>query len=419
MKTLLIFVYNFFLSLVYIVTFPYILFKRLTSKKEWDERFGNYRFDYSRDKESIWVHGASVGEITAASKLSLSIKKEFPNRRVIVSSMTITGKERAKKLMQRLDHFILLPFDFYPLISRGISKINPGTLILVETEIWPSMLYITKRRGTKVVLANGRISDGTYRRYLLLKPFISGLLGQIDLIFPKSYDEERKFLMLGVSQKKIKMLGSLKSDNSQPEAMSKEILNIPQDKKVVVAGSIRKGEEEIIIKVLKNLQKTFKNIYFVIAPRHLNRVGDIEIRLQKEDLIYRKRTENGVYKGENVLILDTIGELREVYSIANVAFVGGTLLPYGGHNLIEPAVFGVPILFGPHVNNTKKCAQELLEAKGGIIVKDEKELYDAISELLNHPEKSEQIGKNARDYLTGKEGVVENYLITFRNKGVL
>ncbi len=410
MNLIFIFFYNLLWAIVYILTFPYILFKRNTASREWDERFGNYTFDYSGGNKCIWIHGASLGEIAAASSLAMRIKQKFPEQRIIISSMTVTGKERAMKIMKGMNNFVLFPFDFFPLIRNGIERINPKTLILIETEIWPSLIFLCRRRRIKIVLANARLSDTTYKRYLLLRYFSQRLFNQIDIFFPNSRSEEKKFLKLGIEETKIKMTGSLKLDNSHPVPLTRNFLSIPAYKFVIVAGSVRKGEEEIIIRVFKSLKERFDDIYLIIAPRHLNRVNEIEKILRKENLEYRKRTEKITDNEANVLILNTIGELRNVYSIADIAFVGGTLLPYGGHNLIEPAFFGVPILFGPYVNNTKETAKELVKTESAIIVKDEEDFKKVITYLLNHPMERKTMGTNSKDYIRKKRGVVDNYI---------
>ena len=419
MKIILIFFYNLVWAIVYILSFPYTIFKRLTSPREWEERLGHYPFDYSGKDTCIWIHGASLGEITAASHLAMRIKEKFPDKRIVISSMTVSGKERAMKIMKGLNNFVLLPFDFFPLVRNGIRRINPETLILIETEIWPSLIFICRRRGIKIVLANGRLSDRTFKRYLHMKSLSQRLFNQIDIFFPKSKDEEQKFLKLGIKKAKINIVGSLKSDNSHPVPFTRSFLSIPSHKSVIVAGSVRKGEEEIIIRIFKALREDFNETYLIIAPRHLNRVSEIENILRKENLKYMKRTGKNSYNEEDVLILDTMGELRNVYSVADIAFVGGTLLPYGGHNLVEPAFFGVPILFGPYISNTKECALELVKSDSAIVVKNERDFKKSISYLLNHPRRRKKMGENSRNYLKQKRGVVDNYIEALKKDAIL
>jgi 3-deoxy-D-manno-octulosonic-acid transferase len=410
--------YNGFWLIVYILTLPYVWFKRKKSPAEWEERMGNYDFDYWQDEKSIWIHGASMGEITAASRLVMRIKEKFPSRRIIVSAMTLTGKERAKRIMKGTDNFIIMAFDFFPLVKKAIRKVNPKTLILVETEVWPSLIYICKSMGIKIVLINGRISDRTYRRYLNIKYISRCFFNQIDLLLPQNRSEQNKFLKLGVGRKKIKLIGPLKSDNSNTTAIKRSSLSIPEHKSVIVAGSVRKGEEQIIIRAFANLRKKLNDVYLVIAPRHLNRVYEIENLLMKKEIPYRKRNEQDGYNNEDVLILNTMGELRNVYSIANIAFVGGTLLPYGGHNLLEPAFSGVPVIFGQYVNNTKEIARELIASNSAKMVKGEKELEEIFSYLLTHPAKRKAMGKNSEYFIENRRGIVDKYLQFLADNGI-
>lgn len=419
MNVIFMFFYNLLWGVVYIIMFPYTIFKRITSSFEWRERMGVYSFNSSQDEKCIWIHGASLGEITAASQLAMRIREKFPKKRIVISSMTVSGKERAMKIIKGINNFVLLPFDFFPLIRNAIRRINPDTLILIETEIWPTLIFLCRRRGVKIVLANGRLSDKTFKRYLRLRYMSQQLFNQIDVIFSQSNGEAHKFLRLGMSKTKVRVTGSLKSDNSHPEILTKELLSIPSHKSVIVAGSVRKGEEEIIIKVFKSVKEELNETFLIIAPRHLNRVSEIENILRRENLRYMKRAEKSSYNGETVLILDTMGELRSVYSVADIAFVGGTLLPYGGHNLIEPAYFGVPILFGPYINNTRETAKELLESDSAISIKNGKDFKEVIKYLLNHPSRRKKMGENSRNYLKQKRGVVDNYIKSLEENAII
>ncbi len=419
MKTILIIFYNILWTFIYVLTLPYTYVKRKTAPAEWRERMGIYPFDYSNRKGCIWIHGASLGEITAASKLALQIKKKFPSNRIIVSAMTVTGKEHAAEIMEGIDEFVLLPFDYLPIMNRGIERINPRTLILIETEIWPSLVFICRKKKVKIVLANARLSDATYKRYLRFKCFSKRLFNQIDTFFPKSDNEKEKFLRLGVHQKKIGVVGSLKMENSITRPFTRNELGIPPQKTVIVAGSVRKGEEEMVIRAFKVLRENANDSYLIIAPRHMNRVGEIESILAREGLSFLKRTEKVSYNGEHVLILDTIGELRSIYSVADIAFVGGTLLPYGGHNLLEPAFFGVPTVFGPHTNNARTDALDLIETKSALLVKNEKELQKTLLNLLKNTEMRKEMGKNSRNYIEQKRGVVDAYIAILKKNGFI
>lgn len=419
MGTALILVYNFFWLILYVITLPYTLYERRKHPGEWRERMGRYPFDFSREKRTIWVHGASLGEIEAAGQLVQRLRKKYPRRRIVVSAMTVTGKERACEIMRDERTFVLMPFDFLPLMRAAIRSINPGTLILIESEIWPSLLYLTRKMRVKVVLGNARLSDRTFRRYCRFGAMSRWLFDQIDLYIPKNEAEREKFVQLGVGREKIRLTGCLKSENGMQPPLARKALFIPMNKLVVVAGSVRKGEEEMVIGAFKNARKTHRNGYLIIAPRHLNRVSEIESILAREKLQYLKRTQKRSYDGEQVMILDTVGELRSVYSVADVAFVGGTLLPYGGHNPLEPAYFGVPILFGPHVDNIRTDVAELLGLRCAIMVKNGDEFADAVCSLFSDPERRKMMGRSAIALLEQKQGIVDKYLAVLAQQEVL
>jgi len=402
--------YNFLWVAVYLLTFPYVLFKRRTLPDEWRERCGEYGFDFSGEDKSIWIHGASVGEITAASRLASKIQEKYPKRRIVISAMTHSGKERAIEIMDRLRNFVFLPFDFLPMVRKSLRSINPQVLILIETEIWPSLLFLAKRRGVKIILANARLSEKTFRRYKMVKSFSRLLFRQIDMILPKEEGEKSKFLELGVENSRLREVGSLKLDNSNPVPVSRDSLSLSEESFIVVAGSVRKGEEESIIKAFELLRKDVETAFLIIAPRHLNRVDNVENILMRRCLKFRHRTDRISTEESNILILDTIGELSNVYSIADVAFVGGTLLNYGGHNLLEPAFFSIPILIGPFAGNIKESAKELVKLKGAKIVKNEYEICSALSYLFNHPKKRDEMGRNAKQYTKTRKGTVNKYI---------
>lgn len=419
MGILILLMYNFLWLVAYVITLPYTIYKRRAFPEEWRERMGRYPFDFSKGQQGIWIHGASLGEIAAASQLVQRLRKKYPHLRIVVSAMTVTGKERASEIMEDVNTFVLMPFDFLPLMHAAIKSINPKTLILIETEMWPSLLFLARRRGVNIVLANARLSDRTYQRYRKLRAMSRWFFDQIDLYIPKNDAERKKFIRLGVHEEKIRLTGCLKSDNGMQLPVSRKALSIPEKKLVVVAGSVRKGEEDIVILAFKDVQREHEGCYLIIAPRHLNRVSEIESILTRENLKYMKRTLKRSYDGEQVLILDTVGELRNIYSVADVAFVGGTLLPYGGHNPLEPAYFGVPILFGPHVDNIRTDVAELLGMRCAVMVKDGGEFSHALTSLLCDPEKRKMMGMSALALLEQKQGIVDKYIAVLAQYGIL
>ncbi|MEW6481716.1 MAG: glycosyltransferase N-terminal domain-containing protein [bacterium] len=305
---------------------------------------------------------------------------------IIVSTITKTGYQVARGFGEIA---IYLPIDFSFIIRSVLKRLSPKILIIQETELWPNLIREAKRQGIKIALINGRISEKSKKRYLAVSSLMKGVISCFDLFLMQTEDDKNRIKELGPENDKIFITGNTKFD-----WLYKDIPDIKlkfEDKNIIVFGSIREREEEIILKCAKRLVLE-KKVSVVIAPRHIDRASII---LKNEGFI--RRSSASYVPSCSIVILDTIGELRSFYKKAKITFVGGSLFPHGCHNLIEPAILGKPVLFGRYTDNFKDCANSLKKDKGGFKISDEASLFSQISYLLENPDQLKKMGKNAKD----------------------
>jgi 3-deoxy-D-manno-octulosonic-acid transferase len=410
-------IYNLLLNFAFVLSFPYLLLRAFLGKRGVWERMGRLPQAKTKSlstKNVIWLHAASVGEVRALSVIIGQLKKIHPNFSLIVSVVTESGKREANRILKEADFVFHAPIDLKRFVRRALGSFHPCALILVETELWPNLVKEAKKRGCWVALINGRISGKSLSRYLLSKSLFSEVLSYVDLFCMQSEEHAERIKKLGAEPGRIRVLGNLKFDRmvTQISEVDKNLLkrelSIPDDLRVLVGGSTRNGEEEILVRVFKRLRKEGENLLLLIAPRHLDRVKKIEKMLSGQKLDFVRRSEldgKTPITNERVIILDTMGELASIYAVADLAFVGGSMVPVGGHNLLEPAVCGVGVIFGPHVDNFKTAADLLIQSGGGIKIKDEEELYSWALRLLKDDEKRRSMGKTACEAVKRQSGI--------------
>jgi 3-deoxy-D-manno-octulosonic-acid transferase len=344
----------------------------------------------------VWIHAASVGEAGIAFSTAGELRKIRPGCDIFVSTSTVSGLARIEALDKASERSVisrafLAPFDS-PLVVRAfLRKVRPTLFILVETEIWPALLTGLERRRVPVAIINGKIGRRTFRRYRMFRGTMQRIMGGISLICVQSRSYARRYQMLGASPERIEILGNIKFDNLPDPAsyrppVIRSALGIPQTARVFVAGSTRPGEEEILALAFLDIRERHPESFLVIAPRHLSRVTDVEKILGDEGLSWVKRSagDKPAESGAPVLILDTMGELLGAFACADAAFVGGSLRDYGGHNPMEPASLGIPILFGPFMEQIG--AKELLSGGAAALVHDEHEIADAVCSVFENEE---------------------------------
>jgi 3-deoxy-D-manno-octulosonic-acid transferase len=418
--------YNLLLNAAFIIAFPYLLLRAALGRHGILERMGRVAKEKSRKLEGtkvIWFHAASMGEVKALSTIIPEFQKSHPEYSLVASTLTKTGKREAERILAGVKLVFYLPLDLKRFVRRALRRIRPTALILVETELWPNLIREAKRSGSVVASINGRISERSLGRYRVVKSLFAQAVSYMDLFCLQSEEYEERMISLGASPDRIKITGNLKFDRlllstrAEDAAGLKQRLHISDRSKVIVAGSIREGEEKILLGVYRKLRREHPDLVLILAPRHLDRLNHLERILSDMQLSFIRRSQldkpsqdrapevEKFLSQEGLILLDTMGELSRIYCLAHAAFVGGSLVPIGGHNLLEPAIYGVPVLFGPHVDNFKEEAQILVQSGGGIKVTNEEELYLSLSELLANDEQRKMLGEKARQAIRGKTGV--------------
>lgn len=384
------------------------------------ERFGVYdkakREALAGGKNAIWIQAVSVGEVALCRSLIPSLKERFPDSPIVLSTITRTGNDLAKKLFAGQATVIYFPLDFSSVVKKVTALIRPAIYIMIETEIWPNLLKEMARGNIPAVLINGRISDRSIGKYELVKNFLKPALESIGLFCMQSEADRERVKSLGAPAERIKVTGNMKFDvdiKADIKTMEtlRESLSMEADEGLFVAGSTHRGEEEIIISVYKELIRDFPDLKLLIAPRHIERSGKIGQMIKKHGFIpVRLSTLNEQRTANNeqrIFILDTIGRLKEAYAVSAIVFIGGSLIKHGGQNPIEPAMFGKPILFGPYMFNFKGIAKAFLDNSAAIQVSGEQDLFLQAGILLRDRTKRERLGINARKVVLDNRGATE------------
>ncbi|MCK5071145.1 MAG: 3-deoxy-D-manno-octulosonic acid transferase [Desulfocapsa sp.] len=367
--------------------------------------------------KTIWIHALSVGEVTSAVPLIRGIRKEMPEVELVFSASTRSCATLAKKLLDKqIDWFIPFPFDFLPVVNRFIRVVKPDLFILIETEFWPAILLSLKQKNIPSFLVNGRISKKSMQSYQRFPFFFTPLFESFQLLSMQTEADKDALIKLGVDHRQIETLGNLKYDTAlySSSARNQDIsFSLPPHDYLFVAGSTHPGEEEILLQSFKELKKLFPNSYMIIAPRNIDRGKDLQKLAATFDFQANCRSQINA-GGKDLLILDTIGELNSVYSHADIAFVGGSLVPKGGHNPIEPSFYAIPVLFGPHMEDFSEVSEQLILAGGGLMVKDAQELGNKLCNLCQNKSLLLETGKAAQDFIRSQQGVIKNHLTLIR-----
>lgn len=414
----LYFIYDLIFVLLFVIYLPVLFIRILKGKYRegfW-QRFGfipRAKLRKISGKPVIWVHSVSVGETVAASPLVEKIKEQYPDYAILFSTVTDTGQKMARKIIKEADAFIYFPLDFSLILKRVFAKINPELVVIMETELWPNFINEADNRGAKVVLANGRISDSSAKKYKYLGPYLKDMLSKIDIMAMQSEQDLSYILELGAAPSKVFNTGNTKLDQdySMVSAVEKDhyyrVFKIDKKQPLLVVGSTHPNEEEQFVEVFKELKKDFSQLVMILAPRHINRTKEIENIYLAAGIDTVRRTEIVERTVEPVILLDTIGELAKIYSIADLVFVGGSLIEKGGHNILEPAVHGKLVFFGPHMFNFKESTNLLLEEKAAIQVKDCKELTAKLKTFFADPQLLKKYSQRIGSVIAVNKGASE------------
>lgn len=330
--------------------------------------------------KTILLHGVSVGEIMSLENLIKKIKEVFPNANLVITTGTVTGQELAKKKYSSYAEFITyFPLDIYQTVETFLTKINPSVILIAETELWPNFSYCAREKNIPLYIINGRISDKSYPSYLMFKKFFKFILSCYSGIFSQSEVDNKRFIALGADEDKAEVMKNLKFEIEKKACD----INLKQStSKVLIAGSTHKGEDEIVFETYKKLKEDVKDLKLILAPRHLTRLDDIIELLKKYDFKYGFRTKEDTFENNDIIILDTLGELSKVYSLADIAFIGGSFNSTGGHNPLEATVYSTPTVSGPSIKNFRDIYSILQREGAGFVVKNKNEFYKILKKLL-------------------------------------
>jgi 3-deoxy-D-manno-octulosonic-acid transferase len=367
-------------------------------------------------KDTLWIHASSVGEVRLAKTLIAGLLKDGESRPIALSTFTPTGYALAKE--EKLPNVFRLPLDFPIWLNPVFEQIKPSQLILIEAELWPCLLSQCKGRGIPVIQVNGRVSEKSVQNYGKFPAFFKWMVEPIEPFSMRSQTDADRLLHLGVSKDKILVSGNIKYDvTSMPEENNH--LEWNTDGMVLVFGSTRPGEEGSIMEALVKLQKEFPKLKGVIAPRHMERCREVEdlIREFKVDYTLLSQVDDLSGWTGNILLVDSLGKLHSFYGSATVAYVGGGFNPrFGGHNILEPAGLGKPVLFGKYMNNFEEEAKLLIQSGGGIRMQKEEEFYPLLNRLLNDSDERQRLGESAEKTVKSNSGALRKNIELIRSK---
>ena len=365
----------------------------------------------------IWVHAVSVGEAMAVRGLVDELRKVYPAKKFVISTVTVTGNKIAQGLAKQGDFVTYLPLDLSSIVGSVIARLRPALFVIAETEIWPNLISCLYKKNIPIVTVNGRVSNASFRGYLSIKFLLKPVLQKINLFCVQAERDAERLICLGVSKDKIHITGNMKFDIKDYTDLRKDYtahrlkLRLNSGDKLFVAGSTHTGEEEIILEVYKELQIDFPNLKLLVAARHPERsrdVAEIVSRLGLRSVYVSKLPfECSTCITSPVFILDIIGELISFYALADIVFVGGSLIKKGGHNILEPASVAKPILFGPHMFNFADTAALFLNNRAAIMIRDKEGLKTNIAELLNEPSKAMALGRRAQQLILQNQGATK------------
>src|SRR5258705_805610 len=387
---------------------PSLLYQAVRYRKyigSLSQRLGYLPISFNLDAgESIWIHAVSVGEVLTARALLPQLRERYPRLRLYLSTTTMTGQHIARSSLQYVDEVFYLPFDLRFIVNRTLRLVKPGRLIMTEHEIGPNLLRACRRTGVRTVLVNGRISSRSYPRYRLAKPFFRRVLMHIDRFCMQGEESARRIIEMGADPDKVVVTGSLKFDSLDLPGVATpadrgrnrvlRYFRMTNDRPVIIAASTMKGEEEAVFEAFQRIRARVPEALLIIAPRKPERFDDVEAQARSAGWKTARRSQLPVdaEPRQDVVVLDTIGELAQLYQIATAVFVGGSLVDTGGHNILEPAVFGKAILFGPYMQNFAEIARAFVENDAAIQIKSGRELEHALQSLLTDPVSRARLG---------------------------
>lgn len=408
----MLYTFMLFLSLLIYLPAYFIRIKLLRRERLFiRERLGLRLPEKGIQSHSVWLHAVSVGEVLSLQNLVQKLKERHPDWGIYFSTLTHNGMRMAREKLTAADRIFFIPVDFPFVVRRFFDTLRPRVFVLAESEFWPNLLRQAKEKTKGVLLINGRISRRSFQRYLKFRFFLRNALKNIDFFLVQTEEDKERLEKMGVHPHRVRAASNLKSEIEVPRlkdgemAAIKKEWGIPPIKKLIVAGSTQKGEESMLFEAFARARDRRDDLLLVVAPRHPQRFEEVERAARDFPFRVRRRTRILPDDEWDVLILDTMGELAQTYSLCDLAFVGGSLVPRGGHNLLEPAFYGKPVIFGPYMDNFAHLARTFVRAGAARVVDDEKDLCEMF--LRVDEQLIQEMGVKARQALDSLRGATE------------
>ena len=375
----------------------------------WNERFGFVK--RPEQDVAVWVHAVSVGESLAALPLIRALVAQHGEHRVLVTTMTPTGSARVREALGDQVLHTYVPYDLPDAVARYITRMRPQQVVVMETELWPNLFRALAKRKIPLTIANARLSPRSFRGYMRFRSSIASVLEDCARIAAQSEADARRFIQLGADVKKVSVMGNIKFDMALPEEQIAKGHALRDGAPTWIAASTHEGEEDAALTVHREVIKTFPNARLILVPRHPQRFDAVERLIQKTTLTMQRRSAlDGAAPSASVLLGDSMGEMFMYFSMADVAFVGGSLVPVGGHNVLEPAALGLPVLFGPQMHNFVAARDLLLETNAAEQVATDIKLAYAVLALLRDPERAQAMGQAGQKAVAANRGALNKLL---------
>lgn len=384
--------------------------------RRWGERFG-FGPTLPSGQKVIWVHSVSVGETLAAIPLIRSLQQRYPAARLVVTTMTPTGSERVRAAFGNSVHHVYAPYDLPGAVKRFLRRIEPALAVIMETELWPNTLHACHRNGVPVVLANARLSARSARGYGRVASLVEDMLAKLMVVAAQSRDDGQRFLTLGLEPARLQVIGNIKFDLEIDDEQRRRASALAAQwrggaaRPVWLVASTHQGEDALVLDAFNQVLRQYPDTLLVLVPRHPERFSEVAGLCRARGFgLVRRSIGAAPSATDQILLGDTMGELADFFGACDVAFVGGSLVAAGGHNLIEPAAWGVPVLSGPSLFNFSEMAT-LLQAAGGMAVcSSAAELAAAVEQLLNDPQRRMAMGKSAQGVAEANRGAMTRLL---------
>ena len=417
---------RFILDLLYLLVAvaisPVVIYRMLRHKRYrlgWANRFGRITRK-KPEKKCIWIHAVSVGEVNATKTIIDELKQRFSDFEIVISTTTDTGFARANALYNQDIQIFFFPFDFSLTMSRAFRQINPTICMLMELEVWPNFVRIAKQRNVPIVVVNGRISDKSFGKYKKIKPIAKTIFRKVTLILAQTDQYAKRFIEIGCPEKNVAVTGSLKYDTAQITDKVKGAYSLAarlgiDDERLFVAGGTGGNEEKVLLEVFRDLKQTeqFNDLRLVLVPRKPERFNEVAEQIKQAGFTLTRYSKiknaptTQTPNKQTVILGDTMGDLRKFYSLATIIFVGRSLVPMGGSDMMEAAALGKCTILGPHAFNFKQTVDALLADEGAIKVEDSRELFTAVQKCLTNPNFAKTIAQNGQQTIKKNQGATK------------